>query len=142
MVYLNNIEPVVSVDNETDRLINQTIKENFGDSTVIILASRFPFIMESDRIMVMHEGKVIEYDTPLNLLDNPRSKFMRMISQTGDVDVIKLRRIALAKQSTRDSTVRNSSIVQPFKKTTSSCDGMPKSLEGIFHQESLDSLLV
>jgi ABC-type multidrug transport system fused ATPase/permease subunit len=35
------VEPPVAVDNETDKLIMQTIRENFETKTVIILASRF-----------------------------------------------------------------------------------------------------
>lgn len=91
------------MDKETDRLIQQTIKENFEDATVIVLASRFNLIMEVDRIMVMHEGRIIEFDTPLALLDNPRSKFMKMIAQSGDVDLIKLRQIAISKEKQKTS---------------------------------------
>ena len=48
-----------------------------------------------DRILVMDHGKVVEFDTPLALLDNPKSKFSLMISQTGDVDPTRLRQLAL-----------------------------------------------
>jgi ABC-type proline/glycine betaine transport system ATPase subunit len=88
------LEPLVAVDKDTDRLIQQTITENFQHETVIILASRFNLIMEADRIMVMDRGRIIELDTPLNLITDPRSKFMKMVNNSSDVDVAKLRKIA------------------------------------------------
>ncbi|RKO83159.1 multidrug resistance-associated protein 5-like protein, partial [Blyttiomyces helicus] len=76
-------EPVVSTDNETDELIQSCLRDNFADCTVIILASRFRLIVKADRIMVMDSGRAVEFDTPLALLDDPRSRFSRMALQTG-----------------------------------------------------------
>ncbi|EGF83598.1 hypothetical protein BATDEDRAFT_8420, partial [Batrachochytrium dendrobatidis JAM81] len=90
-------EPTTSVDKETELLLQSVIRENFSDCTVIVLASRFRVIVQMDRVMVMHHGKVVEFDTPLVLMDNPKSKFSLMLSQTGDVDPEKLRALAQAK---------------------------------------------
>ncbi|KAJ3297065.1 hypothetical protein HDU79_004908, partial [Rhizoclosmatium sp. JEL0117] len=90
-------EPTVAADNETDTLIQSTISENFKDSTVIILASRFRMIAETDRIMVMKDGKIVEFDTPLALLDNPKSKFSLMLNQATDLDQGRLRKLAVAR---------------------------------------------
>ncbi|KAJ3067239.1 hypothetical protein HDU98_009578 [Podochytrium sp. JEL0797] len=88
-------EPTNAADNETDALIQSTISENFSDSTVIILASRFRMIAETDRIMVMKDGKIVEFDTPLALLDNPKSKFRLMLNQATDLDQDRLRAVAM-----------------------------------------------
>ncbi|KAJ3235760.1 hypothetical protein HDU81_000178 [Chytriomyces hyalinus] len=90
-------EPTVAADNDTDSLIQTTISENFQDSTVIILASRFRMIAETDRIMVMKDGRVVEFETPLALLNNPKSKFSLMLNQAADLDQEKLHRLALAR---------------------------------------------
>ena len=58
--------------------------------------------------MVMNKGQIVEFDTPLTLLDNPKSKLSLMISQTGDVDVVQLRRMA-QKRSKMDEPSRSSS---------------------------------
>ncbi|KAJ3189633.1 Multidrug resistance-associated protein 1 [Irineochytrium annulatum] len=90
-------EPTIAADNDTDALIQSTIRENFEHATVIVLASRFRMIAQADRIIVMEHGKIVEFDSPLRLLDNPRSKFSLMVSQTGDIDFAKLRQIAATK---------------------------------------------
>ncbi|KAI9357581.1 hypothetical protein DFJ73DRAFT_910594 [Zopfochytrium polystomum] len=87
-------EPVTAADNDTDALIQQTIVENFKDATVIVLASRFRMIAESDRILVMEAGRVVEFDSPVNLFSDPRSRLSLMVSQTGNVDAEKLLQIA------------------------------------------------
>ena len=45
---------------------------------MLIIAHRLSTIMASDKILVMKAGKVLEYDTPANLLDNPNSEFSGM----------------------------------------------------------------
>ncbi|KAI9350735.1 P-loop containing nucleoside triphosphate hydrolase protein [Obelidium mucronatum] len=99
-------EPTVAADNETDTLIQSTISENFVDSTVIILASRFRMIAETDRIMVMKDGKIVEFDTPLALLDNPKSKFRLMLNQATDLDQGKLRRAAKQQEKEKAAAER------------------------------------
>ncbi|RKP01598.1 hypothetical protein CXG81DRAFT_6843, partial [Caulochytrium protostelioides] len=78
-------EPAMA-DAETDQLIQAVIREHFTHVTVMILTTRFHLIDLCDRIMVLHNGRVEECDTPAVLLENPRSKFSRMIHQS-DVDV-------------------------------------------------------
>jgi ATP-binding cassette, subfamily C (CFTR/MRP), member 1 len=87
------LEPIVAADNETDALIQSTINENFQDATVIILATRFRMIAQSDRIIVMESGRIVEFDSPHSLLTNPRSKFSLMVSQTGDIDLERLKKV-------------------------------------------------
>lgn len=76
-------EPAVNVDRETENLVQQVMNENFGHCTVIVLATRFRVIVQMDRVILMKHGQVVEFDTPLNLLDNPKSKFCLMLSQSG-----------------------------------------------------------
>ena len=100
-----------SPDNETDALVQSVIDENFQDRTVLILASKFRHVVKTDRIIVMSHGKVVEFDTPLALLSNPKSKFAMMVSQTGDVDFQKLYDIA-AKKST-EAVMKESGLTLP-----------------------------
>ena len=112
------------------------------DRTVIILANRFRLIVQMDRILVMDHGRVVEFDTPLNLLDNPKSKFSLMVSQTGDVDPVRLRQLALARvdkqraQSPNGVTMeRGPSRDSNTQNTTRSYDSqgsLPRSLKDIF----------
>ncbi|KAJ3347206.1 Multidrug resistance-associated protein 1 [Entophlyctis luteolus] len=98
-------QPTIAADFESDSLIQSTISENFADATVIILASRFRMIAETDRIMVMRDGRIVEFDTPLTLLENPRSKFSLMLNQAAELDQERLRRIALARAESKKAAV-------------------------------------
>ncbi|KAJ2250376.1 hypothetical protein GGI13_004037 [Coemansia sp. RSA 455] len=61
-------EATANVDNETDRTMQSIIRQEFKDCTVLTIAHRLNTIMDSDRVLVMDEGKVAELDTPANLL--------------------------------------------------------------------------
>ncbi|KAA6370904.1 MAG: putative Multidrug resistance-associated protein [Streblomastix strix] len=80
-------EATASVDVETDAKIQRTIREQFVDQTVFVIAHRLNTIMNSDRIMVMADGNVAEIDTPENLKNNQDSAFnglIRSLDQGGE----------------------------------------------------------
>ncbi|CAB4035945.1 multidrug resistance-associated 1-like, partial, partial [Paramuricea clavata] len=62
-------EATAAVDLETDELIQQTIRKEFSDCTVLTIAHRLNTIMDHTRIMVLSEGQILEFDTPGNLLE-------------------------------------------------------------------------
>ena len=76
-------EATASVDMATDSLLQQTIRQEFVDSTVLTIAHRINTIMDSDRIIFMDKGRVAEFDTPENLLKDPKSKFSGLVSSHG-----------------------------------------------------------
>ncbi|KAA6400152.1 MAG: ABC transporter: Multidrug resistance-associated protein, ATP binding protein, partial [Streblomastix strix] len=76
-------EATASVDVETDAKIQKTIKDQFISQTVFVIAHRLNTIMNSDRIMVMDDGKVVEIDTPDNLkADSNRDGQTRQCSKS------------------------------------------------------------
>ncbi|XP_021347493.1 multidrug resistance-associated protein 7-like isoform X2 [Mizuhopecten yessoensis] len=72
-------EATASVDLETDMLIQETIRQEFVNSTVLTIAHRINTIMDSDRVLVMDQGQVAELDSPENLLINPQSAFYKLV---------------------------------------------------------------
>lgn len=76
-------EATASVDNETDSLIQKTIRNEFKDKTVITIAHRLNTIMDSDMIMVLDQGELKEFDSPRNLLSNSNSLFSSLVQDTG-----------------------------------------------------------
>ena len=61
-------EPTSNIDQSTDHLIQNIIKNKFNNCTVLTIAHRLATIMENDRVIVMHAGRVVEYGEPLELL--------------------------------------------------------------------------
>lgn len=74
-------EATANVDQDTDRQIQLTLRSAFRKSTVITIAHRIQTIMDSDRVLVMHEGEMVEFDSPENLLNDPQSRFSRLVNQ-------------------------------------------------------------
>lgn len=68
-------EATANIDVLTEQKILKLIKKEFADATVITIAHRLNTIIESDMIMVMGNGKVIEYDSPANLMKDSSSEF-------------------------------------------------------------------
>jgi ABC-type multidrug transport system fused ATPase/permease subunit len=61
-------EATANVDNETDILIQRTIRTTFSSWTVLTIAHRINTVIDSSRIMVLDAGELIEFDTPQALL--------------------------------------------------------------------------
>jgi ABC-type multidrug transport system fused ATPase/permease subunit len=76
-------EATSSVDPETDQLIQQTIRENFANCTILTIAHRLNTVLDYDKILVMQSGKVAEFDTPTNLLADPQSLFFSFAKLAG-----------------------------------------------------------
>jgi len=76
-------EATANIDPQTDNLIQKTIRKKFYDCTVITIAHRLNTIMDSDRVLVMDLGSVIEFDHPNVLLSNKQGVFYKMVKEAG-----------------------------------------------------------
>ena len=72
-------EATANVDFKTDRLIQDVIRSRFKDSTVITIAHRLNTIMDYDKVLVMDQGRVVEFDKPEVLLENKNGFFARLV---------------------------------------------------------------
>lgn len=75
-------EATASVDNETDALIQRTIRETFAASTVVCIAHRIRTILDSDKILVMGAGVCQELGPPQQLLARKGSEFRKLAMES------------------------------------------------------------
>ncbi|XP_018907576.2 multidrug resistance-associated protein 1 isoform X5 [Bemisia tabaci] len=76
-------EATAAVDLETDDLIQATIRSEFKECTVLTIAHRLNTILDSDRVLVLDKGTIVEYDAPTKLLKNRSSVFYSMAKDAG-----------------------------------------------------------
>ncbi|NBW81465.1 ATP-binding cassette domain-containing protein [bacterium] len=68
-------EATANVDNQTDALIQQTIQGEFRHCTIITIAHRLHTVMNSDRIVVMQSGRIVECAPPRVLMSDKSGVF-------------------------------------------------------------------
>ncbi|KAJ2297219.1 Multiple drug resistance-associated protein-like transporter 1, partial [Coemansia sp. RSA 2706] len=76
-----------AIDNETDTIIQESIRTEFKDCTVLTIAHRLNTIIDSDMILVVDGGRLAEYDTPQNLLENKNSLFAKLVEEARASDI-------------------------------------------------------
>ncbi|KYR02108.1 ABC transporter C family protein [Tieghemostelium lacteum] len=73
-------ESSASLDFTTDSIIKSVIRNYLKESTVITVAHRLDTIIDSDKILVIDQGQLIEFDSPQNLMNLKNSKFSKLVN--------------------------------------------------------------
>ncbi len=60
----------------------RTIRSVFRDCTVLTIAHRVNTIIDADRVACLHQGVLVEFDTPAALLANPSSMFASLVRES------------------------------------------------------------
>lgn len=76
-------EATAAVDVETDNLIQQTIRKEFKDSTILTIAHRLETIQDYDKVVIMENGSTIEEGAPADLLKKTNSRFHGLAKEAG-----------------------------------------------------------
>ena len=87
-------EATANVDLHTDSLIQQAIRTNFSECTVLTIAHRIDTIIDSDRIIVLNKGRLTELDVPLFMLENENSHLSSLMAYLDPFTQMKLRKLA------------------------------------------------
>ncbi|KAK4219673.1 P-loop containing nucleoside triphosphate hydrolase protein [Rhypophila decipiens] len=81
-------EATSSVDVATDALIQKSIRQEFHDSTLLVIAHRLRTVADFDKLIVIKDGKLCETGTPLELL-NKKGHFWSMVQDSGESDALR-----------------------------------------------------
>ncbi|KAJ3335303.1 hypothetical protein HDU91_002245, partial [Kappamyces sp. JEL0680] len=88
-------EATAAIDGEADQLIQQALKSNFKDTTVISIAHRLQTIASFDKVLVLDQGVLSEFDSPRALLQRgPASEFYRLVESSGAANAQVIRKLA------------------------------------------------
>lgn len=71
------------IASRTDKLIQNTIRNQFNDCTVLTVAHRLNTIIDSDRILVLDAGNIEEFDSPQKLYENAKGAFRKLFDESG-----------------------------------------------------------
>jgi len=81
-------EATASIDFTMDEKIQQMIRSEFLDCTILCIAHRLRSVIDYDKILVIDHGKVMEYNSPSNLIMDPNSLFHQMCQSSGEFDLL------------------------------------------------------
>ncbi|XP_071742643.1 ABC transporter C family member 12-like [Rutidosis leptorrhynchoides] len=91
-------EATAAVDVRTDDLIQKTIRKEFRSCTMLIIAHRLNTIIDCNRILVLENGQILEYDTPERLISR-EGAFLKMVESTGAANAQYLQDIVLGEDA-------------------------------------------
>ncbi|CAG8459975.1 16431_t:CDS:10 [Acaulospora morrowiae] len=81
-------EATASIDFSMDEKIQKMIRTEFEDCTIMCIAHRLRTVIDYDKILVLDNGNIVEFDSPYNLIANPESLFHMMCKNTGEFDLL------------------------------------------------------
>ncbi|XP_058074067.1 ABC transporter C family member 8-like isoform X2 [Magnolia sinica] len=73
-------EVTASIDSATDAVLQRVIRREFSSCTVLTVAHRVPTVTDSDMVMVLSYGNLVEYDKPSKLMETD-SSFSRLVAE-------------------------------------------------------------
>lgn len=71
-------EATSGVDEETEKKMNELIREEFKDCTVICIAHRLEMSLEFDLVVVLGKGQIVEMGRP-GVLVEERGEFWKLV---------------------------------------------------------------
>ena len=63
-------------------MIQRTVRHEFNGCTVLTIAHRIDTILDYDRILVMDDGRAVEYAPPKDLMEKRNGFFKALVEKT------------------------------------------------------------
>jgi ABC-type bacteriocin/lantibiotic exporter with double-glycine peptidase domain len=98
--------PAASIDGETDKFIQQMLRTRFLGTTLLTIAHRLDTIIDYDKVLVLSNGRAVEFGTPIDLIEN-NQLFAELINATGEgaASLIEMAQDAKMMRSRRKTTI-------------------------------------
>ena len=77
-------ESTANLDHATDMTIQNVLRTTLGDTQMLVIAHRLLTVAGLDKILVLDHGKVVEFGTPWELLQNDSGVFRDLARQSGE----------------------------------------------------------
>jgi len=77
-------------------MLHESLHESFGDATIVAVAHRLDTVIDHDYILVLGQGKILEFGPPSELLRR-KGAFFSMVEDTGETTATELRQRAFRK---------------------------------------------
>lgn len=142
-------EPFGALDpitRDTLQDLMKDLQQRLGKTVVFVTHDMDEAIKLADRICIMHDGKVVQYDTPDNILSNPANQFVkdfigshRLVQErpsATNVDEVMITPITISLEKSLDDAIRT--MVQKRVDTLFVVDGQNK-LKGFLNVENITS---
>ncbi|OXU18992.1 hypothetical protein TSAR_009975, partial [Trichomalopsis sarcophagae] len=110
-------EATANIDAATDEVIQETIRVTFEDCTVLKIAHRLNTSMDSDMVLVMDNGEVVEFDHPSVLLQNSDGYFFKMLLCLARA-VVKRNKILVLDEATANIDAATDEVIQETIRVT------------------------
>jgi len=84
-------EATANVDRNTDALIQDALRSLIAmhDKTLLIIAHRIDTILDCDLLLVLDNGRVVEFGSPSSLMSHANGFFKGMVDAAREADDIK-----------------------------------------------------
>ncbi|KAL7751754.1 hypothetical protein RI367_002753 [Sorochytrium milnesiophthora] len=89
-------EATASIDLQTEERIQESLRRDFADVTVLTIAHRLNTVIDYDYILSMDAGRIVEFGPPAVLLQRGDSLFASLVDETGQANAQMLRNMAAA----------------------------------------------
>ncbi|KAJ7758122.1 hypothetical protein DFH07DRAFT_818757 [Mycena maculata] len=81
-------EATSAIDYKTDSIIQNSLRQELHDVSLITVAHRLQTIMDADKIMVLDAGNIVEFDSPKELLKIQDGKLRALVDESGDKEAL------------------------------------------------------
>ncbi|KAF5389764.1 hypothetical protein D9757_005974 [Collybiopsis confluens] len=81
-------EATSAIDYKTDNIIQTSLRTELSGATVITIAHRLQTVLDSDRIMVLDAGRLIEFGAPAEMLRDKNGKLRELVDESSDKEAL------------------------------------------------------